>query len=121
MITIIKKIRENFLDYGIWLALKKTFYFVVKPVYKKLTIKIYFIEIDHFNQLHVNNNNFVFKYVDKDDIKIIKQIEDMEEWLQNKVIDMLNSNYICLAALDKNTVAGFYLINLVKIILPWTN
>jgi len=121
MMTIIKNIRENLLDYGIWVTLKKSFYVIVKPVYKKQTIKIYSVEIEHLNHQHVNNNNFVFKYVDKDDIIIIKQIEDLEPWIQNKVKDMLNSNYICLAALDKNTVAGFYLINLTEISIPTVN
>ena len=121
MNIIIKKIKRNLFNFGIWITLKKTFYFVVKPAYKKLTYKIYFIELNNFNNLPVSNNNFIYKFVDKDDIKIIKQIEDMEEWLQNRIIDMLNSNCICLVALDKNRVVGFLIANLNELNIPWIN
>jgi len=121
MKAIIIKFKRNLYNYGILITLKKTFYFVVKPVYKKLTYKIYFIELNQFNHLPIRNNNFVYKFVNKDDIKIIRQIEDMEEWLQNRIMDKLNSNCICLAAIDNNTVVGFLIANLNELSIPWIN
>ncbi len=119
MKIIIKIIKRNLYNFGLFITLKKTFYFVIKPVYKKLTYKIYIIGLNHINQQRISNNNFVYKFVNKDDIEIIKQIEDMEEWLQNRIIEKLNSNCICLAAMDKNSVVGFLVANLNEMNIPW--
>jgi len=121
MKIIIKIIKRNLYNFGILITLKKTFYFVIKPVYKKLTYKIYFIEVNNFKHPPVINSNYVYKFLDRDDIEFIKQIEDMEEWLQNKIIEKLNSNWICLTALDKNTVVGFLIANLNELSIPWIN
>ena len=121
MKIIIKIIKRNLYNFGLFIILKKTFYFVIKSVYKKLTYKIYFIEVHSFMHSPVSNNNLDYKFVDKNDIEIIKQIEDMEEWLQNRIIEKLNSNCICLAAMDKNSVVGFLIANLNEMNIPWIN
>ena len=113
--------KRNLYNFGLLITLKKTFYFIIKPLYKKLTYKIYIIGLNNINQQRISNNNFVYKFVNKDDKIIIKQIEDMEEWLQNRIIEKLNSNCICLAAMDKNSVVGFLIANLNEMNIPWIN
>jgi len=121
MKLIIKKIWRNLYNYGLLITLKKAVYFVFKPLYKNLTYKIYFIGLNNLKDKPVGNHNFIYKFVVREDIKIIKQIEDMEEWLQNRIIAKLNSNCICLAAIEKNTVVGFLIANLNELSIPWIN
>jgi len=121
MKLIIKKIWRNLYNYGLLITLKKAVYFVIKPLYKNLTYKMYFVELDNLIYKPVGNHNFIYKFVDKEDIKIIKQIEDMEEWLQNRIISKLNNNCICLVAIDNNTVVGFLIANLNEMSIPWIN
>jgi GNAT superfamily N-acetyltransferase len=119
MNLFLKKITRNLYYFGLWITIKKAYYFLLKPVYRRLTYEIYFIDLNNLNQPPISNDDFVYKLVNKDDQVIIKQIEDMEEWLQNRIIDMLNNNCICLAALDNDIVAGFLIANPEEINVPW--
>jgi GNAT superfamily N-acetyltransferase len=119
MNLFIKKINRNFYNFGIWVTVKKTFYSLLNPVYRKLTYKIYLIDLNNFNRPPMRSNKFDFKFVKEDDVNIIRQIEDMEEWLHNRIIDKLNNNCICLAAIENDTVAGFLIANPKELNIPW--
>jgi hypothetical protein len=116
---IVKKIKRNLYNFGIWITVKKAFFSLLKQVYRKLTYKIYFIELNNFNRPPDRNKNFVYKFVDRDDRNIINQIEDMEEWLENRIVEKLDNNCICLAALDNDTVTGFLIANPNALNIPW--
>lgn len=72
MKLIIKKIWRNLYNYGLLITLKKAVYFVFKPLYKNLTYKIYFIGLNNLKDKPVGNHNFIYKFVVREDIKIIK-------------------------------------------------
>ncbi len=56
--------------------------------------------------------------IDKSDTGIIRQIEDMEEWLKDKVASMIEAGGLCLVALDGERVAGFNLVSLGEGCIP---
>ena len=87
-------------------------------MYEKQTYIIYFNELDYFHDHSFRNDNFTYKFINKNDAEIIKQIEGGEEWLHNKLIDKLNKDCICLVALNDKKVVGFLLANLNEFYIP---
>ena len=116
-----KKILRNLNDYGFLVTLNKSLSFIVKAFYEHKTYRIYMIDLDNFHNKPVNNNDFIFKLINKNDIDIIQQIEDMEEWLQGKLSAKLQSQGLCLVALDRENVAGFNLVAFGEVFIPLIN
>lgn len=106
-----KKIHRNLIDYGFLIALEKIIFNLIKPIYRNITYRIYRYDLDKYQDMPAKDSGFEFKPVDKKEISIIEQIEGMEEWLQGEVASMLENGRLCIAALDKERVAGFNLVS----------
>ena len=117
----IKKIQRNLNDYGFSITLEKIISNLIKPVYENRTYRIYRLELDEFHNIPSQENSFIYKIINKNDTSIIKQIEDMEEWLQGKVNSMLEDGDLCLVALDGEKVAGFNLVSFGEVFIPLIN
>ena len=118
MIILLRKLKRNLSDYGIWIAIAKSLGFIIKPIYEKQTYIIFFNELDHFQDHSFRNDNFTYKFINKNDAEIIKQIEGREEWLHNKLVNKLNKDCICLVALYDKKVVSFFLVNLNEFYIP---
>jgi len=81
-------------------------------------IKIYCIDIPENFTTDAPKKHFVIKKINFKDLKIIEQIEFLEEWLTNKVEKKLMQNDMCIVALEKNRVVGFNMISFGKIFIP---
>ncbi len=118
MIILLRKLKRNLSDYGIWITAAKLLQYLLKPIYEKQAYIIFFIELDHLLNHSFRNDNFTYKFINKNDVGIIKQIEGREEWLRNKLTDKLNKDCICLVALSDKKIAGFLLVNLNEFNIP---
>jgi len=118
MLILLRKLKRNLSDYGIWITAAKLLRYIIKPIYEKQTYIIFFNELDHFIYHSFSNDNFTYKFINKNDSEIIKQIEGREEWLHGKLIDKLNKDCICLVALFDKKVVGFFLVNLNEFYIP---
>ncbi|GBD87706.1 hypothetical protein BMS3Abin03_01640 [bacterium BMS3Abin03] len=118
MLILLRKLKRNLSDYGLWITIAKFLQYIIKWIYERHTCIIFFIELDNFRYRSLQNNNFTYKFINKNDNEIIKQIESREEWLRNKLSYKLNKDSICLAALFDNKLAGFLLANLNEFSIP---
>ena len=113
-----KKFARNLRDYGFFVCLKKTIFYLIKPIYEKAHLVLFKTDIKNIDGKELYQSNLDYKLVESKDTYIIKQIEEMEEWLTGKMESYLGNNKLCLAALKNNEVAGFYLISFSDIYLP---
>ena len=109
MLILLNKLIRNLSDYGLWITAVKLLQYLIKPIYKKHTYIISFIELNNFQYLPLVNDAFTYKFINKNDAEIIKQIENREEWLRNKLRDKLIKGWICIVAVFNTKVAGFFL------------
>ncbi len=115
---IIKKFLRNLNDYGFSITLGKSILYLIQPVYENRTYRIYRFELERLWDIPSKESVFAFKVIDRSDTGIIRQIEDMEEWLKGRVASMLEDGGLCLVALDGESVAGFNLVSLGKGYIP---
>jgi len=116
--SYLKKIGRNFNDYGLLITVNKCVSGLVKTVYEDRTYRIYAIDLAGVNGPLPEDDDLTYKLVDADDIDCIEQIESMEEWLRGRVKNKLENGFLCLAAMDGPTVAGFNIVALEEGRLP---
>lgn len=105
----IKKIKRNLNDFGIREAFEKGILYLLKGVYQNRTYRIYRRDLRAEQFPETSPEGLVFKVVGSGDIQVMKQIEDMEEWLQGMLPEILKRG-LCIAAFDGPRVVGFNLI-----------
>ena len=118
MAGIIRKFLRNLNDYGFLVTLRKIISYLIQPVYENRTYRIYRFDLQNLQETPSGESVFTFKIIDKSDTGIIRQIEDMEEWLKGKVASLLETGGLCLVALDGEKVAGFNLVSLAEGYIP---
>jgi len=109
---IIKKVLRNLNDYSFSVTLRKIISYLIQPVYENRTYRIYRFDLENLQEIPSRESVFVFKIIDENDTSIIRQIEDIEEWLKGKVASRLEAGGLCLVALDGEGVVGFNLVSL---------
>lgn len=109
-----RKISRNFQDFGSYITIRKSAVYLLKPLFESHSRIIYQIKLDTFPEIGSVENDYVFKMVNPDDTDLINQIEAMEEWLVGRMRPMLLTGAICMAVLQRDKVAAFYLASLEK-------
>lgn len=116
---ILRKIKRNINDYGTWNTFKKGIEYILQPIYEKRIYRIYGINLEEIKDFEINQDNkYIFKIINEDDVKEICQIEKMEEWLEDKIEKKIKYGSMCLCILDGNRVAGFNLVSFGKVYIP---
>ena len=108
---LVAKFRRNARDYGIGVALRKSVKYLFACVYEKKRYRIYAIDFTRAERRPPKPDDFAYRMVLPGDKDIIRQIEDMEEWLRERVAPMLGKGGVCIAAMDGGKVAGFNLVS----------
>ncbi|UCF30254.1 MAG: GNAT family N-acetyltransferase [bacterium] len=114
----IKKITRNYRDYGLRLTASKVSRQLVSFAFEDQTYRIYRIRLADHSMENYDDGGFTFRLVHPDEAPLIRQIEDMEEWLWNRVAEKLRSGSICLIAEEDGTVAGFNLVSFGDVEMP---
>jgi len=107
--TIIKKVKRNLNDFGVRESFGKGLGYLFKKVYQNRTYRIYRRNLWEEQFPELSPDGVVFKVVGNEDTRVIRQIENMEEWLQDKLPQILSHGF-CLAAFDGPRVVGFNLV-----------
>ncbi len=105
----IKKIRRNWNDFGIRGAFTKGVQYLLKSVYVNRVYRIYRRDLSAEQFAELSPEGLVFKVVGSSDTQAIKQIENMEEWLQGKLPEIM-SHGLCIAVFEGPKVVGFNLV-----------
>jgi len=116
----IKKVKRNFQDFGIRAVFAKGVQYLLKSVYANRSYRIYCRDLCALQWSQVRPAGIEFKIVDKSDIQVIGQIEDMEEWLHGMLPEIM-SHGLCVAAFDGSQVVGFNLIAFQRVYISLLN
>jgi L-amino acid N-acyltransferase YncA len=108
---LVAKFRRNARDYGIGVALKKSVKYLFAFIYERKRYRIYAIDLNRCERRPPKQDDFSYRLVQPENRDVIRQIEDMEEWLRERVASMLRKGSICIAAMDDGKVAGFNLVS----------
>lgn len=104
-----RKFVRNVEDYGTRIAMQKTLKYLTQPLYNQVEFIIYEINLSKAEGKEIINKNLEFKLIDANDHALIRQIEEMEEWLKGQLRAKLESGGICMAVTDGDKLAGFNL------------
>ena len=105
----IKKIRRNWNDFGIGGAFTKGVQYLLKSVYVDRIYRIYRRDLFAGQFPEPTSEGLVFKVIGTGDSQAIRQIENMEEWLQGQLPEIM-SRGLCVAVFDGPKVVGFNLV-----------
>lgn len=116
----IKKFKRNLSDYGPAQTLKKIILVLFQNIYLRRSYYIYRrnVYIDFCPE--PPPSGIMFKIIGKDDGEIIRQIEDMEEWLDGRLPSFIEHG-LCVVALDGDKVAGFNIVAFNEVFIPLLN
>lgn len=117
-LQFLKKIKRNYQDYGLFITIRKCLGMIVKPLFTKITYRIYLINLSSFSLKTPLSKKFIFRPIQGYESDIIQQIESLEEWLSGEVTKKLEKGGLCMVALDETRVAGFNLIHFEEINFP---
>jgi ribosomal protein S18 acetylase RimI-like enzyme len=116
---IIKKISRNIRDFGPGVFLKKMLSSGLKPLFEIRTYHIYLIDLRNIViKASVPPDDIIIRFVAPEETAVIRQIEEMEEWLCGRVAEKLRGGQKCLVAMRGEEVAGFNLVSLDVFHLP---
>lgn len=118
--TIVKKVRRNLNDFGVQESLGKGLRYLFKKVYMKRTYRIYRRDLRGELFSEPRTDGFALRVVENNDTHALRQIADMEEWLQGK-LDGIMSHGFCVAAFDGHRVVGFNLVALQEVYVSLLN
>lgn len=113
-----KKFLRNYRDYGLTSALGKSFTHAFRFIYFSNTYRIYRKNINGSEQEVDCGQGLCFRTVKPGEESITAQIEEMEEWLADKVGDMLGKGALCIAVMDGDRLAGFNIASFGDIEMP---
>jgi RimJ/RimL family protein N-acetyltransferase len=116
-----KKIERNLRDYGLLLTLAKGVAYLFRLLFEYRAYRIYKIELDRPHTPQSAPAPFLFRLLGHQEKEFIAQIEDMEEWLENKVAEKLKAKAFCMVVLDGEKVAGFNLVTTDAVHVPLIN
>ena len=117
---IIKKVKRNLNDFGVCGLLSKGFQYLLKSFYVRRTFRVY--RIDLSTELFPADvpEGVLIRVIDSVDADAVSQIENMEEWLHGKVLDIM-SHGLCVVAFDGPRVIGFNLVVFDDAYIPLIN
>lgn len=120
--VLAQKIGRNLEDYG-WLRTAwKALGYLFSGVYFSCVYRIYAIDLDAARSpAEPHGNQFTFRALGPDEDRLIKQIEDCQEWLKGRLKNRIAAGGVCLAALRGDQLAGFNLIGFGEVFVPLLN
>lgn len=117
----LKNAKRNLRDYGLLLTLTKGVLYLFRPFFEYRAYRIYKIDLDRRHAPQLAPAPFVFRLLGHQEREIIGQIEEMEEWLENKLSSKLQANSFCMVVLDREKLAGFNLVTMNEVYVPLIN
>jgi L-amino acid N-acyltransferase YncA len=114
----LRRFYRNLQDFGFSRTLIKALAVSCSPLFELRTYLLYRADLLRVKIPTNCDPAFVFRLVAPDELNLIRQIEQMEEWLDGSLIHRMRTGSVCLVALDANRVAGFNIANFRIMSLP---
>jgi GNAT superfamily N-acetyltransferase len=118
--TIVRKVKRNLDDYGLWTTIGKSFAELAAPIYRHRTYRIYRINLkDVDTEPPPDSGEFRFRFLTVDDKAEIEHVAQYAEWLDKNLFDKIADGDLCLVAIhDDGEVAGFNLVSFGTVYIP---
>ena len=114
----LKKVIRNYRDFGWGATTTKIFGQIILPIYCSRRYWLYRADLDQITIPPPREHKFDLRCIETPETHAVEQIIEMEEWLDGRLQDLLNSGSKCLLAMDGDTVAGFNLFSYGRIHVP---
>ena len=118
--VIIKKAKRNLNDFGVRGLITKGLQYLFQTFYVRRTYRVYRIDLSAKRVPEEAPEGVLIRLINAEDTDAIIQIENMEEWLQGKIIERL-SHGICVVAFSGPQVIGFNLVAFREVYIPLLN
>jgi RimJ/RimL family protein N-acetyltransferase len=116
----IKKVRRNMNDFGVRGSFIKGIQYLFKKFYVRRTYRLYRRDLSTERFPEGAPEGVIIRLINAEDTDAISQIENMEEWLQGKLLGIL-SHGLCVVAFDGHRVIGFNLVAFHDVYIPLIN
>jgi GNAT superfamily N-acetyltransferase len=107
-------------DFGVRSLFTKGLPYLFKTFYIRKTYRVYRIDLSAGRFPEEAPEGVLIRLIDTGDTDAIRQIENIEEWLHGKVLEIL-SHGLCVVAFDGPLVIGFNLVFFRNVYLPLIN
>jgi GNAT superfamily N-acetyltransferase len=91
---------------------------LLEPFYLHRKYTIYAVDLSNAKCHNGANCSWEFKLITSNDKNDIRQIEEIAEWMKDKLVEKLNNGGLCLAARSNQQVIGFNLIAFGRVYIP---
>ncbi|NOY85760.1 MAG: GNAT family N-acetyltransferase [Deltaproteobacteria bacterium] len=118
IVQTIRKTTRNYRDHGLGITVSKASRRLISFAYERRIYRIYRIHLDNHPVMQHDDKGFTFRLVQPEEHELVKQIEAMEEWIEGKVAEKLQSGSICLIAKKDDRMAGFNLVSFGSVFMP---
>lgn len=115
---VFRRMARNVRDYGLATTLKKTLSYLLGPIFGRRVYRIYRIDLSAFEIEVPDDSRFIYRFIDKNDTRTMRQIEDVAEWLEGCLAGKLANGSLCLVASDESVLAGFNLVSFGHVYIP---
>ena len=105
-----RKIQRNLQDYGFGITARKAMLFPFRWLYRKRDYRIYRADLATLPFPPPTDGSLEYRWITPGDRDLIRQIEVMEEWMQDKIAPKLQAGGLCLSAIGSGKLAGFNLV-----------
>lgn len=119
--TLWRKLKRNLRDRGTKPTLTKSLLFLAKPLFVSNIYRIYGIRTESILESKSVGSHWRFHLLHEREESLIRQVEDMAEWIEGRLSSKLRRGSLCLVAAEGDRVAAFNLVSVGNIWIPLIN
>ena len=112
------KVKRNYEDYGILNTVFKSVFSVIGIIYRRKVFRIYKKDISCINKPVAGSEYYDFKKISSKDENHISFIENIAEWMDGCLRDMIDKGSCCYVFLKNEKIIAFNLVSFGEIYIP---
>ena len=115
----IRKFERNLQDHSAKVALQKSLAYLFRFAYEHTVYRLYKIDLlQRDTEPLTDIEGVTFEFLKPTNEAGIRQIEDNSEWLRGTVKERLMAGAVCVAAFEREQLAGFNLVSFGEVFMP---
>lgn len=108
---LIRQFKRNLRDYGLIITLRKSLVHMIGGIYRTCVYRICRMDLRHWEAKTLADDGLEYRLIGPEEHELIRQIEELDDWLEGLLERRLRLGALCLIAQDGCKVAGFSLVS----------